>query len=75
MVITVFQLFTRPFLANNHFLARAKESILQKHRKTETDIEVRIRKTIIQIPIGHTSIRTIIPTTAEQQTTKRQNAE
>ena len=36
------------------------------HRKPSTNIEVRITEIVVQIPIEHTSIRTVIPITADE---------
>lgn len=36
------------------------------HRKPSTNIEVRITEIVVQIPIEHTGIRTVIPITADE---------
>ena len=43
------------------------------HRKPSTNIEVRITKIIVQIPIEQASIRTVIPITAHEQTRTHEN--
>ena len=43
------------------------------HRKPSTNIEVRIIEIVVQIPIEHTSIRTVIPITADEPKRKHEN--